>query len=315
MSGPGTMEASEERPFPLGSRLAGAAFSLAGVAVAATLLLRAREAMIPRVLAQALATVDLLMGILLLAGVRIARVPAMVVVVAGAALLAGFATASGAIEFAIAAVAAQTGLAMLLAGAPRAGRMVGGIVLFAMAWLAMVGGVGLIRSKRSPSDTTTEEIPGGVVWGREVPYRLAVPPKAGYRRMKDAVARRQNAEIDVWLVKQSKDANVLVVVGHIEEGKSSPNALADEIVAHARSRYQAYEEVSRGPRPGGVTRALQLHTRGTVDGQRREWRIGVFIEGEIAYQVHASAPAREFAAVEPELESILQSFVPSRAQR
>jgi hypothetical protein len=301
----------EGPPFPLGSRLAGAGLVLAAAAVLATLLGGSHTAL-PSGLAWVIAGVDVLAGLVLLAGVRIARGPAIGWTALSAALIAGFGMASGSVFFACSGVLLRGGVALLLAGAPRGGRLAGGSALVMVAWIAMLGGVVVGAVKTWAVDLTTEELPSTSVAGRKTAYRLEVPRAGGWRRFKDDAARKQNPEVDLWLMAPDKGAQVLVIAESIDEGALTSNALADAIVRNARTRYSQYEELRRGYPAHAVKHVVLLDSRGTIGRERVEELVAIFVEGEVAYQIHAIVPQDRFAALESELEDILLSFAPPR---
>jgi hypothetical protein len=147
------------------------------------------------------------------------------------------------------------------------------------------------------------------VRGARAEWRLKVSPGQWYLR-KDAAAARDNPLVDRWLIDPGHDAHVLVIAEPLDEGaRFDADRLMQGILARAQQAASAFRLVEpAAPVTSSVGEARRAHTASAINGMKLESYYTVFVGKSVVYQVIAFSPAEAFAAVDKELQRIIDSF-------
>jgi hypothetical protein len=148
----------------------------------------------------------------------------------------------------------------------------------------------------------------GPVEGAQGQYRLVVPTTGDWYRRDAEAAHRDNAEVDLWLVRPDVDAH-LISIARRAGGWMRLDTLVDGTLEGLAERVPDFEA-------RGVWRARRgmpgqrLHGSGSYRGTRVAFVIGCFTDGERAFQVIAWVAEKRYDAVGAELEDLVASFEP-----
>jgi hypothetical protein len=249
---------------------------------------------------------DLLIGLSLLKGSRSLTPFAVLRSVLGAGLY--FAKAS----FLVAALQLLffVPLIALVVGKPRVLRVLLAICGFALyAFLGALGtvaqvvgynpiiaGVGHLSGQFSP-------LPQSEVIGVAAPYRLRMPNRDWYLRS-DQLAKKDNPQVDRWLIKPDVDAHVIVVTEELGAGVSADDYAA-AIEKASLQKEPGMKVLDRTTLPSGCR---LIHARARTHDLELEYLYGVYVVGIRGFAVTGWSLQSKFGAVEPALRAILGSF-------
>ncbi len=177
----------------------------------------------------------------------------------------------------------------------------GGVLLLLFGGIALRALLGSNPLTRLVLAGQTEGAPVTSADGRAFRYRLSATGKDWYFR-KAALAKKDNALADIWLVQPNVDAHVLVIAERIAPGQSiDMDRFAQVVIDNAKKKAESFSLVGQRPisNPRGFGRLV--HTRARIDKTDLEFYYGLYAREPEIYQVVASAHATRFAKVEPEL--------------
>lgn len=151
----------------------------------------------------------------------------------------------------------------------------------------------------------------GDVWGEGSIYRLQVPDNGEWFRRSAAAARRDNPEVDLWLIRPDSDAHVITVFEALEPGARLDLDLFSQVVLeNANGSGGEMTVLERRPLRVGSVPGRLIHTSGLIDGLRLDFLYGLYTDGWAAYQVIAFVEKDRFDELEPELVELVTSFAP-----
>lgn len=144
--------------------------------------------------------------------------------------------------------------------------------------------------------------------GRAFRYRLSSSAKDWFFR-KPALAKKDNALADIWLIQPSVDAHVLVIAERIGPGQSvDMDRFAQVVIDNARKNSQNFTLVEQRPISNARGFGRLVHTKARIDRIDLEFYYGLYAREPEIYQVVASAHATKFAKLAPELLEWVSSF-------
>lgn len=144
--------------------------------------------------------------------------------------------------------------------------------------------------------------------GRAFRYRITSTAKEWYFR-KPALAKKDNALADIWLVKPAVDAHVLVIGERIGPGQSiDMDRFAQVVIDNARKNSESFTLVEQRPISNARGFGRLLHTKARIDKIDLEFYYGLYAREPEIYQIVASARSGKFAQVAPDLLEWVSSF-------
>jgi hypothetical protein len=144
--------------------------------------------------------------------------------------------------------------------------------------------------------------------GRAFRYRLSSSGKDWFFR-KAALARKDNALADIWLIQPSVDAHVFVIAERIGPGHSvDMDRFAQVVIENAKKKAESFTLVEQRPISNARGFGRLVHTKARIDRMDLEFYYGLYAREPEIYQVVASAHATKFPKLEPELLQWVSSF-------
>lgn len=151
----------------------------------------------------------------------------------------------------------------------------------------------------------------GEVWGKGSAYRLLVPDNGQWFRRSAEAARRDNPDVDLWLIRPQSDAHVITVVEELEPGaRLDLDRFSQAVLANAGGNGGEVTVVERRPLRVGAVPGRFIHTSTVAEGLRLEFLYGLYTDGQSAYQVIAFVEEDRFKELGPELQELVTSFAP-----
>ncbi len=299
----------------LGARIAGALMILNGLLIAYESFALSMESSTPDWASRSF-IFDLIIGITLVIGYNKLLPLAIFRVAAGALVFTGISLFAGdpfTAVFQLVFSASLLGLMLGNAGKVRIGIGAG---LFALYGAASVLGIFVFESGGNPLARTVLEMAGdiepipedGKVYGKEYRYSVEAPGDHWSLRKTENV-KRDNPLVDQWLIWPEKDAHALIMASQVGQG------MYFDIEAVTQATIEGVREESDNAELIGQEKVFStfegsriLHLEATAEGMDIVYLIGVFTEGNIAYQVFSFAPQGVFTAVEADLRHVIASF-------
>lgn len=190
------------------------------------------------------------------------------------------------------------------------------LLMWAVVLFILLGGIGfllVVVSRRSNDGQALQigangpEVTSFV--GRKAPYRVRLPPGAGWHALSEAEVKKVSPIADSFLVRRVGDqaAVVLVIVEDLTISMTVDEAAS--VVTQPQAQTTAVE-ITRAPLQKGEDRGLLLHVRYTSAGgaDAREGFIALYLRDDLLYTVHANAPAAMFTQLEAALEGIARDI-------
>lgn len=297
---------------PLGARVAGAVLVLNAIALMAGGEMAAVGGGARRI---GSILIDLVLGGMVILGNEGALSWTKIRVVIGAVVFTGLLVGQGDMVSAGFQIAFSGALLMLLLGDARGLRLGLGAGVAALYFVLAVLGLGqgfftkMMLKGQVAGDPVTR------VEGDALKYHLTMPANQQWYLREMEAARKDNPDVDLWLVRPDSDAHVLTIVedlsGEGDEDEEGYQITLDDYVQYvidsgraASSEFQVVEQASLA-RP---VYGRMLHTVSVVDGMSIESYYGLFLHGDRAYQILAFAEKDSFPSLKGELRQAIDSF-------
>lgn len=302
-------------PLPMGARIAGGLLLANALAIVLETALGVASSGIPGHPPIAAAVHDLVIGAMLVGGVRKVLAWTVFRVCAGALLFVAMHVYQGDRLSAAFQLAFSASLLLLLLGAPGRPRVATALAIFSVVIVFEIAGIIGIATGRNVLASTVLALRGDLeraprpLTGTNRPWRIT-PPDGWFLRT-EAAARKDNALADRWLIRPDLDAHIMVISEHVERVESiDPDALARAVLGNVQASVKGVRIIEQGTllRPAG---ARTIHAVSASDRMEIEYLYGVVASGSDAYQIVTFAPRRSFAEARPELEAAIASFQPA----
>jgi|EndMetStandDraft_5_1072996.scaffolds.fasta_scaffold29577_4 hypothetical protein len=184
----------------------------------------------------------------------------------------------------------------------------GGILLLLFGGIALRALLGSNPLTRLALSGQTDGSPVTSAEGRAFRYRLSSTGKDWYFR-KPALAKKDNALADIWLIQPSVDAHVLVIAERIGAGQSiDMDRFAQVVIDNAQKKSETFTLVEQRPISNARGFGRLVHTKARINKIDLEFYYGLYAREPEIYQVVASAHATKFAKMAPELLEWVSSF-------
>jgi hypothetical protein len=205
-------------------------------------------------------------------------------------------------------------LLLLLIGRAGIVRLTIGCVLFSLYLLFSVAGLSVVLTGHNPLGGVILGLKGeldgeatGVLEGVASPYHLQVPDSGWYRRTR-AIALRDNALTDQWLVQPNRDNHVLVIDEPVPGGVAPIELYTDAVIGNTKKAATSFTLVSREPLAAYPEVGRLIHTKYSIQGLNFESWIGLVSAPGHSYQIMAMSQQIGFAAASSELRAMVESF-------
>lgn len=259
------------------------------------------------------ALIDVLIGAVLLSGVRSLATWAILRCSLGLVVGAALAWMNG--PFAMVMQIAMSGalLALLIGDAGRA-RILVASCAFGLYGIVELVGLASIATGKNPLASLAASMRGDIEGppvshlrgAKAVAWELDLPGKLWFH-LKQSPSRPMGPGVEAWLARPDARAEVLVITEYAP-GKMLPidtytDLLMDTLKTRLNFTLLGKEPWKAHPEDGTLVRVSM-----TVEGIQYVYIYGIVTTFERAFQVVACAPKEGFAQVEPELLTIVHSF-------
>jgi hypothetical protein len=148
----------------------------------------------------------------------------------------------------------------------------------------------------------------GRISGDAVSYTIEVPEGDGWYHRETEKRLRDNDMADLWLVRPSVEAHVLVIAEVVEgEGVVLLERLVDVVIDNLKGGAQDVEVIRSRRIPGDPSGQL-VEVEATVEGMSLHYWYGIYADGKRAVQVITFTSQTNAAAMGSSLEDIATSF-------
>ncbi len=262
------------------------------------------------------AIIDLLLGVMLVAGRT--RVLGWVKfrVVAGAVVFTALYAVNGNLVMAAIQLLFSGALSGLLFGDP--GKLRFSVSLVAVLALFALDLVGLLAEFTGKNLLTpivvsfTEDlqpVEGGTVRSVSFPYQITVPSERWLLRSAEA-ARADNPLADTWLMNPDYDAHILVIAESLNTPVTlAVEQLAEVVIRTASEAAADFQVLANGLVESRSGKGKLIDATGVIDGLSIHFHYGVFSFEGYAFQVVCFANSKSFEHVASDFRSAIESFL------
>lgn len=255
--------------------------------------------------------IDAGLGISLLTGSERYRSFATVRAALGLLLFTGLHLFRGDKVSAVLQLAFSVSLLMLLVGTPSGLRRGLALLGVGLCLLLEVAGLHALRTGRDLFGgmfSGAQKVEGGVITGRNFPYRMDVPGDSWRMRSEESAAG-DNPLVDRWLIHSGTGANLLIIGEEVPAGSQlNLAAFGQAVIKNLRQGMTVLETQSPICNTHEGIPSCVIRGSGNANMMAVEYEIRVFSTPGAAYQFIAFGPTESFTGLQDELRQAALSF-------